>query len=287
MSSPRCCPHLKSVACWTCSRPDDLQPTHAAARSSRSPTAHNASVVLYRRQHPLFWAPSAGGRPKRAGSEGDLSRSGNSLYDLLGLKKGATHDEIKKAYRKLALKFHPDKNRDSPDAAEKFKEINRANVILTDGTKRGIYDRYGSMGIYVAEQFGEENVNTYLVLTSGWCKALAIFCGIITGCYCCCCCCMCCNFCCGRCRPMPPGEEGSYCNLHEEGSNSPEEPITSQPIPMGGGSKLEDEEEEDVDEKTNIKTSGQPTYGADVVAAPPPPSAGGDDTSAALTASKE
>ena len=51
-----------------------------------------------------------------------------------------------------------------------FKEINRANTILSDSTKRSIYDRYGSLGIYAAEQFGEENVNTYLVLTSGWCK---------------------------------------------------------------------------------------------------------------------
>ena len=51
-----------------------------------------------------------------------------------------------------------------------FKEINRANTILSDATKRSIYDQYGSLGIYAAEQFGEENVNTYLVLTSGWCK---------------------------------------------------------------------------------------------------------------------
>ena len=51
-----------------------------------------------------------------------------------------------------------------------FKEINRANTILTDATRRGIYDRYGSIGIYAAEQLGDENVNTYLLLTSGWCK---------------------------------------------------------------------------------------------------------------------
>ena len=51
-----------------------------------------------------------------------------------------------------------------------FQEINHANTVLSDTTKRGIYDRYGSLGLYVAEQFGEENVNTYFVLTSGWCK---------------------------------------------------------------------------------------------------------------------
>ncbi|XP_059177360.1 dnaJ homolog subfamily C member 5-like isoform X2 [Physella acuta] len=205
-------------------------------------------------------------RFKKKERERELSRSGNSLYELLGLKKGATSDEIKKAYRKLALKFHPDKNRDNPDAADKFKEINRANMILSDGTKRGIYDRYGSMGIYAAEQFGEENVNTYLVLTSGWCKALAIFCGIITGCYCCCCCCLCCNFCCGKCRPQSPEEDGDYANLHEEMSNSPSTPedaITSQPIALGMGKGEEVEVDDGVDEKTNFNTTNLPSYGAD------------------------
>ena len=51
-----------------------------------------------------------------------------------------------------------------------FKEINHAHSVLSDTVKRGIYDRYGSLGLYVAEQFGEENVNTYFVLTSPWCK---------------------------------------------------------------------------------------------------------------------
>ncbi|ESO99578.1 hypothetical protein LOTGIDRAFT_226229 [Lottia gigantea] len=163
-----------------------------------------------------------------------FSKSGDSLYELLGIPKGATNDEIKKSYRKLALRYHPDKNPDNPEALEKFKEINRAQSILQDSTKRGIYDRYGSLGIYAADQFGEENVNTYLVLTSGWCKALAIFCCFLTGCYCCCCCCMCCNFCCGKYKPQAPEDEGDYANLHEENSSTPDEgsPITSQPTAM-------------------------------------------------------
>lgn len=45
-----------------------------------------------------------------------------------------------------------------------------ANSILSDSTKRNIYDNYGSLGLYIAEQFGEENVNTYFLVTSGWCK---------------------------------------------------------------------------------------------------------------------
>ncbi|KAJ0064886.1 hypothetical protein NL108_017010, partial [Boleophthalmus pectinirostris] len=104
---------------------------------------------------------------------------------------------------KLALKYHPDKNPDNPEAADKFKEINNAHAILNDPTKRNIYDKYGSLGLYVAEQFGEENVNTYFVLSSWWAKALFVLCGVATGCYFCCCLCCCCNCCCGRCKPRP------------------------------------------------------------------------------------
>lgn len=73
-------------------------------------------------------------------------------------------------HRKLALKYHPDKNPDNPEAAEKFKEINNANSILTDETKRKIYDEYGSMGLYVSEQFGEESVKYYFLMSKWWFK---------------------------------------------------------------------------------------------------------------------
>ena len=55
-----------------------------------------------------------------------------------------------------------------------FKDINKANSILSDSTKRNIYDNYGSLGLYIAEQFGEENVNTYFLVTSGWCKVSSV-----------------------------------------------------------------------------------------------------------------
>ncbi|XP_015917767.1 dnaJ homolog subfamily C member 5 [Parasteatoda tepidariorum] len=167
-----------------------------------------------------------------AASARKLSTSGDSLYITLGIAKTATADDIKKTYRKLALKYHPDKNPNDPSASEKFKDINRAHSILSDLTKRNIYDNYGSLGLYIAEQFGEENVNTYFVLTSGWCKGLFVFCGIITGCYLCCCFCCCCNFCCGKCKPRPPEDSGDYCNLKEEyesGGSAPSSPIRSQP----------------------------------------------------------
>uniref|UniRef100_A0A8V1A036 DnaJ homolog subfamily C member 5 n=2 Tax=Neognathae TaxID=8825 RepID=A0A8V1A036_CHICK len=167
-----------------------------------------------------------------------LSTSGESLYHVLGLDKNATSDDIKKSYRKLALKYHPDKNPDNPEAAEKFKEINNAHAILTDATKRNIYDKYGSLGLYVAEQFGEENVNTYFVLSSWWAKALFVFCGLITGCYCCCCLCCCCNCCCGKCKPKPPeGEEQEYyvspedleAQLQSDEREASDAPIVIQP----------------------------------------------------------
>ncbi len=72
--------------------------------------------------------------------------------------------------RKLALRHHPDKNPDNPEAAEKFKEINNANTILSDDNKRKIYDEYGSMGLYAAEQFGEESVKYYFLMSKWWFK---------------------------------------------------------------------------------------------------------------------
>lgn len=141
-------------------------------------------------------------------------------------------------HRKLALRYHPDKNPENPEAAEKFKELNNAHAVLSDLNKRNIYDSYGSLGLYVAQQFGEDNVNAYFMLSTWWAKvsllrglqfplpppggakaggfcwsphrrprlflssqAVFALCGVLTGCYCCCCLCCCCNCCCGKLRP--------------------------------------------------------------------------------------
>ena len=68
-------------------------------------------------------------------------------YEVLGVSREATEDEIKKAYRKLARKYHPDVNKEDKDAAEKFKEINEAYEVLKDPEKRARYDQFGHAGV--------------------------------------------------------------------------------------------------------------------------------------------
>ncbi len=65
-------------------------------------------------------------------------------YSILGVSKTASQDEIKKAYRKLARKYHPDLNKDDPQAEQQFKDINEANEVLSDAEKRKMYDQFGS-----------------------------------------------------------------------------------------------------------------------------------------------
>jgi len=77
-------------------------------------------------------------------------------YEVLGVSKTATADEIKKAYRKLALKFHPDKNPDNAEAEAKFKKISEAYAVLSDAKKREEYDTYGSAGFQ--QRYSQEDI---------------------------------------------------------------------------------------------------------------------------------
>ena len=69
------------------------------------------------------------------------------FYDILGVNRDASDEEIKKAYRKLAMKHHPDRNPDNPKSEEHFKEAKEAYEILSDGQKRAAYDQYGHAGV--------------------------------------------------------------------------------------------------------------------------------------------
>src|ERR1700727_1549181 len=80
--------------------------------------------------------------------------SKRDYYKVLDVPKTATEQEIKKAYRRLAMKFHPDRNPNDKDAEERFKEAKEACEVLTDAQKRAIYDQHGHAGIEAASRSG-------------------------------------------------------------------------------------------------------------------------------------
>src|SRR5947207_1824993 len=75
-------------------------------------------------------------------------------YTVLGLSRDAAEEDIKKAYRKLAMKFHPDRNPDDKTSEEKFKEAKEAYEVLTDARKRAAYDQFGHAGVDPSMGFG-------------------------------------------------------------------------------------------------------------------------------------
>lgn len=77
-------------------------------------------------------------------------------YEILGLKKGASKDEIKKSYRKLALQYHPDRNAGDAEAEKKFKEISEAYAVLSDDKKKQQYDMFGNQGFH--QRYSSEDI---------------------------------------------------------------------------------------------------------------------------------
>ncbi len=73
--------------------------------------------------------------------------SKTDYYEVLGVSRDASEEELKKSYRKLAMKWHPDRNPDNPQAEDKFKEAKEAYEVLTDANKRAAYDQYGHAGV--------------------------------------------------------------------------------------------------------------------------------------------
>lgn len=80
-------------------------------------------------------------------------------YEVLGVSKNASDDEIKKAYKKMAIKYHPDRNPDDKEAEAKFKEAAEAYDVLRDPQKRARYDQFGPEGVNGAGGFGGGGMN--------------------------------------------------------------------------------------------------------------------------------
>lgn len=76
-----------------------------------------------------------------------LMATNRDYYEILGLGREASNEEIKKAFKKLAMKFHPDRNPDNPKAEEQFKEAKEAYDILSDPQKKAAYDQFGHAGV--------------------------------------------------------------------------------------------------------------------------------------------
>lgn len=110
----------------------------------------NSGNCIFSRQN-FYTETKEQENPKPTTSLSSLSRcaimSDNRFYELLGVAKNASVEDIRKAYKKLALKYHPDRNPGDESAQEKFKDIAYAYEVLSDSEKREIYDRYGEEGL--------------------------------------------------------------------------------------------------------------------------------------------
>jgi len=92
----------------------------------------------------MFRSPPA---TRRRDARGEMARTKSDYYEVLGVPRDADQAAIKRAYRKLAVQYHPDRNPDDPEAEERFKEAAEAYEVLSDAEKRRLYDRHGHEGL--------------------------------------------------------------------------------------------------------------------------------------------
>ena len=133
---------------------DSRHPVEATPRPGRFPACEIASMPCQsgRRAYASTFV-----RPPRAFSEANGSGgtvSKRDYYEVLGVSRDADEAELKSCYRKLALKFHPDRNPDDPVAEEKFKEASEAYAVLSDSAKRQRYNQFGFAGVAGAASGG-------------------------------------------------------------------------------------------------------------------------------------
>lgn len=88
-------------------------------------------------------------------SAGFVLENRRNFYDILGVSKSANDNQIKKAYRNLAKQLHPDRNKNDPDAENRFHDLNDAYEVLIDAEKRKTYDQYGEDGLKDRQHGGE------------------------------------------------------------------------------------------------------------------------------------
>jgi len=181
-------------------------------RHEESRQAYLKALALDRTNDNLLKAIQAEDATLAAGNppteEGTSTAEETDLYNVLGVERTATDDEIKSAFKKLSRKWHPDRNPGDIEAEKITRKINQAKDVLLNPVKRRAYDKMGKQGLDIIDQYGEEaylNIEKMQPYVCPITCCLCIF-AIPTLCFCCCCCCCCC----APCRTPPEDDSDPY-----------------------------------------------------------------------------
>lgn len=209
--------HASSHASSTTTAPTSSLPPAVASASSSSPRTQRARAaggsVRFVDEQPR---PADSASP--AGRERSNTTVGQSLYRELGLDPSASVDDVRRAHKKLVIKYHPDKTNGDAAAELRFRRITRAYKVLTDPNKRQIYDKYGSDGLNLYEEMqGQRKGPQNYLNRHPAARCLYYVFGALTFGYACCCCCWCCHCCNGHCtKPMSKIFGQNFVNMYFE-----------------------------------------------------------------------